>query len=117
MEQNPDAKFLHICANENIHGVEYKDYPSPKNGILVADMSSNFYSKPVDVSKFGFIYARAQKNVGPSGVTIVIIKKDLIGNDGIYMRASIYNAMPLAAVEKLVAFMKDFQEDFQARYA
>nr|POE89656.1 phosphoserine aminotransferase 1, chloroplastic [Quercus suber] len=159
LEQNPDAKFLHICANENIHGVEYKDYPSPKNGILVADMSSNFYSKPVDVSKFGFIYAGAQKNVGPSGVTVVIIKKDLIGNDGIYMcpveksvrssmnvpftlqnsgleaefikgaakenmvelrqhksiggmRASIYNAMPLAAVEKLVAFMKDFQARF-----
>ena len=200
MEQNPDAKFLHICANENIHAVEYKDYPSPKNGILVADMSSNFYSKLVDVSKFGFIYAKAQKNVGPSGVTIVIIKNDLIANDGIYMyclvfedlldqgglvevekknkkkaeilysaydgsnrfnrcpveksvrslmnvpftleksrletkfikeaakenlvelrqhksvggmRASIYNALPLAAVEKLVAFMKDFQ----ARYA
>ena len=80
LEQNPDAKFLHICANETIHGVEYKDYPSPKNGLLVADMSSNFCSKPVDVSKFGLIYAGAQKNVGPSGVTIVIIKKDLIGN-------------------------------------
>jgi phosphoserine aminotransferase len=81
-EQNPDAKFLHICANETIHGVEFKDvnYPNPKNGILVADMSSNFCSKPVDVSKFGVIYAGAQKNVGPSGVTIVIIRKDLIGN-------------------------------------
>jgi len=80
LEQNPDAKFLHICANETIHGVEYKNYPSPKNGLLVADMSSNVCSKPVDVSKFGLIYAGAQKNVGPSGVTIVIIKKDLIGN-------------------------------------
>ncbi|XP_004512250.1 phosphoserine aminotransferase 2, chloroplastic [Cicer arietinum] len=83
-EQNPDARFLHICANETIHGVEFKDvnYPNPKNssGILVADMSSNFCSKPVDVSKFGVIYAGAQKNVGPSGVTIVIIRKDLIGN-------------------------------------
>jgi phosphoserine aminotransferase len=81
-EQNPDAKFLHICANETIHGVEFKDvnYPNPKNGILIADMSSNFCSKPVDVSKFGVIYAGAQKNVGPSGVTIVIIRKDLIGN-------------------------------------
>ncbi|KAE9606596.1 hypothetical protein Lal_00025627 [Lupinus albus] len=82
LEQNPDAKFLHICANETIHGVEFKDYPTPKNrsGILVADMSSNFCSKPVDVSRFGIIYAGAQKNVGPSGVTIVIIRKDLIGN-------------------------------------
>ncbi|CBI23565.3 unnamed protein product, partial [Vitis vinifera] len=147
------------------------DYPTPKNNdrLLIADMSSNFCSKPVDVSKFGLIYAGAQKNVGPSGVTIVIVRKDLIGNAqeitpimfdykihvennslyntppcyGIYMcglvfedllaqgglkeaakekmvqlkghrsvggmRASIYNAMPLAGVEKLVAFMKDFQ--------
>ena len=55
------------------------------NGISVVYMSSNFCSKPVDVSKFGFIYAGAQKSVGPFGVTIVIIKKDLIGNDGFYM--------------------------------
>ncbi|KAF6157793.1 hypothetical protein GIB67_038261 [Kingdonia uniflora] len=79
--QNPNAKYLHICANETIHGVEFKNYPTPENkdGILIADMSSNFCSKPVDVSKFGIIYAGAQKNVGPSGVTIVIIRKDLIG--------------------------------------
>ncbi|KAG2695000.1 hypothetical protein I3760_08G170800 [Carya illinoinensis] len=80
LEQRPDAKYLHICANETIHGVEFKNYPTPKNGILIADMSSNFCSKPVDVSKFGIIYAGAQKNVGPSGVTIVIVRKDLIGN-------------------------------------
>ncbi|KAL5711421.1 phosphoserine transaminase [Ranunculus cassubicifolius] len=82
LEQTQDAKYLHICANETIHGVEFKDYPTPINndGILVADMSSNFCSKPVDVSKFGIIYAGAQKNVGPSGVTIVIIRKDLVGN-------------------------------------
>lgn len=82
LKQNPEARFLHICANETIHGVEFKDYPTPinQNGILVADMSSNFCSKPVDVSKFGLIYAGAQKNVGPSGVTIVIVRNDLIGN-------------------------------------
>ncbi|OAY82314.1 Phosphoserine aminotransferase 2, chloroplastic [Ananas comosus] len=81
LPQNPDARFLHICANETIHGVEFKDYPVPENrdGILVADMSSNFCSKPVDVSKFALIYAGAQKNVGPSGVTIVIVRRDLIG--------------------------------------
>ncbi|XP_047311498.1 phosphoserine aminotransferase 1, chloroplastic [Impatiens glandulifera] len=79
LKQNPQAKYLHICANETIHGVEFKNYPVPENGILVADMSSNFCSKPVDVTKFGIIYAGAQKNVGPSGVTIVIIRKDLIG--------------------------------------
>ncbi|XP_020574436.1 phosphoserine aminotransferase 1, chloroplastic-like [Phalaenopsis equestris] len=82
IRQNPDAKYLHICGNETIHGVEYKDYPEPKNmnSILVADMSSNFCSKPVDVSKFGLIYAGAQKNVGPSGVTIVIVRRDLLGD-------------------------------------
>jgi phosphoserine aminotransferase len=82
IKQNPEARFLHICSNETIHGVEFKDYPEPKNesGILVADMSSNFCSKPVDVSRFGVIYAGAQKNVGPSGVTIAIVRKDLIGN-------------------------------------
>ncbi|KAI3451385.1 hypothetical protein Pfo_008050 [Paulownia fortunei] len=82
LEQTPGAKYLHICANETIHGVEFKDYPEPgsENELLVADMSSNFCSKPVDVSKFGVIYAGAQKNVGPSGVTIAIIRSDLIGN-------------------------------------
>ncbi|RAL52591.1 hypothetical protein DM860_017285 [Cuscuta australis] len=82
IEQSLHAKCLHICANETIHGVEFKNYPTPRNpsAFLVADMSSNFCSKPVDVSKFGIIYAGAQKNVGPSGVTIVIIRKDLIGN-------------------------------------
>uniref|UniRef100_A0A7N0UG43 Phosphoserine aminotransferase n=1 Tax=Kalanchoe fedtschenkoi TaxID=63787 RepID=A0A7N0UG43_KALFE len=82
LDQNARAKYLHICANETIHGVEFKNYPTVRNpdGILIADMSSNFCSKPVDVSKFGVIYAGAQKNVGPSGVTIVIIRKDLLGN-------------------------------------
>ncbi|KAJ6794517.1 putative phosphoserine aminotransferase 1, chloroplastic [Iris pallida] len=80
--QNPDAKYLHICANETIHGVEFKSYPIPKNknSLLVADMSSNFCSKPVDVSSFGLIYAGAQKNIGPSGVTIVIVRNDLLGS-------------------------------------
>lgn len=81
LDQTPDAKYLHICANETVHGVEFKDYPIPKSPgkILVADMSSNFCSKPVDVSKFGLIYAGAQKNVGPAGVTIVVVRKDLLG--------------------------------------
>ncbi|XP_044431983.1 phosphoserine aminotransferase 2, chloroplastic-like [Triticum aestivum] len=65
LAQNPEARFLHICSNETIHGVELKDYPEPMNesGVLVADMSSNFCSKPVDVSRFGLVYAAAQKNV------------------------------------------------------
>ncbi|PKU61467.1 phosphoserine aminotransferase 2, chloroplastic-like [Dendrobium catenatum] len=80
--QTLDAKYLHICGNETVQGVEFKDYPNPmnKSSILVADMSSNFCSKPVDISKFGVIYAGAQKNVGPSGVTIVIIRRALLGH-------------------------------------
>ncbi|XP_024520745.1 phosphoserine aminotransferase 1, chloroplastic-like [Selaginella moellendorffii] len=81
LKLTPGAKFVHVCTNETIHGVEFKDwYPAVGEGtILVADMSSNFCSKPVDVSKFGVIYAGAQKNVGPSGVTIAIVRKDLVG--------------------------------------
>ena len=73
---------MHICTNETIHGVEFKNYPTPKNKdtLLIVNMSSNFCSKPVDVSKFGLIYAEAQKNVGSSGVTIVIVRKNLVGN-------------------------------------
>ncbi|CAN7024414.1 unnamed protein product [Brassica rapa subsp. trilocularis] len=70
LEQNPHAKCLHICANETIHGVEFKDYP---NGLLIADMSSNFCSKPVDVSRFGVMCAEECRSFG------CIIRKDLIG--------------------------------------
>ncbi|KAJ6839191.1 putative phosphoserine aminotransferase 1, chloroplastic [Iris pallida] len=65
-----------------IHGVECKSYPVPKNknSLLVADKSSNYCSKPVDDSSFGLIYAGAQKNIGPSGVTIVIVRNDLLGS-------------------------------------
>ena len=75
-----DAKYLHICANETIQGVEFRGAPSSHNGPLVADMSSNFCSKPVNVEDYGVIYAGAQKNIGPAGVTIVIVRDDLIGN-------------------------------------
>ncbi|KAJ9513787.1 hypothetical protein QJQ45_015514 [Haematococcus lacustris] len=74
------SKYVHYCDNETIGGVEFKSVPEVGGRILVADMSSNFVSKPVDVSKYGIIYAGAQKNVGPSGVTIVIVREDLLGN-------------------------------------
>lgn len=77
---SPDAKFVHYCDNETIGGVEFKAAPEVGDRVLVSDMSSNFISKPVDVSKYGIIYAGAQKNVGPAGVTIVIIRDDLIGH-------------------------------------
>lgn len=73
----PDAAYLHITSNNTIEGSQYKTFPVTGNVPLVADMSSDILSKPIDVSKFGIIYAGAQKNMGPAGVTIVIIRKDL----------------------------------------
>jgi len=73
-----DADYVYICDNNTIYGSKYKEYPNTGNVPLIADMSSCFLSEPVDVSKFGLIYAGAQKNVGPAGVTIVIIREDLL---------------------------------------
>ena len=70
---------MHICSNETIGGVEYHWTPDVGAVPLVADMSSNILSRPVDVSKYGLIYGGAQKNIGPAGLTIVIVRDDLIG--------------------------------------
>ncbi len=74
-----DAAYVHYTANETIGGVEFNWTPATGAVPLVCDMSSNILSRPVDVSRFGLIYAGAQKNVGPSGLTIVIVRDDLIG--------------------------------------
>jgi len=74
------AAYLHYTPNETIHGVEFSAIPDVGNLPLVADMSSNILSKEIDVSKFGLIYAGAQKNMGPAGVTVVIVREDLLGN-------------------------------------
>lgn len=74
-----DAAYVHICANETIGGVEYNWVPDTADVPLVADMSSNILSRPIEVSKFGLIYAGAQKNIGPAGLTLVIVREDLIG--------------------------------------
>jgi phosphoserine aminotransferase len=76
---DPGAAYVHICSNETIGGVEYHWTPEVGNVPLVADMSSNIMSCPVDVSKYGLIYGGAQKNIGPAGLTIVIVRDDLIG--------------------------------------
>ena len=76
---NADAAYLHYTPNETIGGLEYDFVPDSGNVPLVADMSSTMLSRPVDVSKFGLIYAGAQKNIGPSGLVVVIIRKDLLG--------------------------------------
>ena len=76
-----DAAYVHYTPNETKGGVEFHDIPDTGSVPLVADMSSTILSKPVDVSRFGVIYAGAQKNIGPSGLTLVIVRKDLIGKE------------------------------------
>jgi phosphoserine aminotransferase len=76
---DPNAAYVHICSNETIGGVEYQFTPDVGNVPLVADMSSNILSRPIDVTKFGLIYGGAQKNIGPAGLTIVIVREDLLG--------------------------------------
>lgn len=76
----PGAKYLAYCDNETIGGVEFKAVPEVGETILVADMSSNFLSKPVDVAKYGVIFAGVQKNVGPAGVVVAIVRDDLLGS-------------------------------------
>lgn len=75
---SPDAAYVHVCTNETIGGVEYHWTPDVGAVPLVADMSSHILSRPIDVSRFGVIYAGAQKNAGPAGLTLVIVRKDLL---------------------------------------
>ena len=77
---DPEADYFHICYNNTIYGTRFNELPETGDVPLVADMSSCILSEPVDVSKFGLIYAGAQKNMGPAGLTVVIIREDLIGN-------------------------------------
>ena len=75
-----DAAYVHLCTNETIDGVEYNFTPTVQGDVpLVADMSSHILSRPVDVSKYGLIFGGAQKNIGPAGVTVVIVRDDLLG--------------------------------------
>ena len=77
---DPDAAYLHYTSNETINGVEFQNIPDAGGLPLVCDMSSNILSRPVDVSQFGLIYAGAQKNMGPAGIVVVIVRDDLIGH-------------------------------------
>lgn len=104
-----DADFVHITANNTIEGTRFIDFPNTGDIPLVADMSSNILSEEMDVTKFGLIYAGAQKNLGPAGVTILIIRNDLLGkhaeNAPIFLRyethakeKSLYNTPPSYSV-------------------
>ena len=76
-----DADYVYICENNTIYGTKYKQLPNTKGKLLVSDVSSCFLSEPMDVSKYGIVYGGVQKNIGPAGVVIVIIREDLITED------------------------------------
>lgn len=80
LDIRPDADYFYICANNTIFGTEWHYDPNAGDIPVVADMSSNILSKPVDISKYGMIYAGAQKNMGPAGMAVVIIREDLMGH-------------------------------------
>ena len=79
---DPDAAYLHYVANETIHGIEWRQPPASGHLPLVADMSSNILSAPVDIERHGIVYAGAQKNIGPSGLVVMIIRRDLLAREG-----------------------------------
>lgn len=106
---DPNAAYVHYTSNETIFGVEFNDEPNVGDVPLVCDMSSDFISRPIDVSKYGLIYAGAQKNAGPAGATIVIIREDLLNRvpenlpatldyKNLVKNGSMYNTPPCFAI-------------------
>ena len=98
---DPAAAYVHYTPNETIHGVEFHDVPEVGAVPLVADMSSNILSRPLDVSRFGLIYAGAQKNIGPSGLVVMIIRRDLLQRAGRPM-ARIFRYAEHAAADSML---------------
>ena len=105
----PDAEYIHVTTNNTIFGTRLVDLPPEEAGLLVGDMSSNILAEPVDVSRFGLIYAGAQKNIGTAGLCVVILRKDLVGrarkdtpvllNYAVHVeKKSAYNTPPVFAV-------------------
>ena len=103
---SPDAAYVHITANETIHGVEWREAsllerPEADNAPLIADFSSSIASEPLDVTRFGAIYAGAQKNLGPVGITVLIVRRDLLERAG-QPRAPIFDYRAQAAAESML---------------
>ena len=98
---SPDAAYVHITANETIHGVEFRDTPDVGEVPLFADFSSSIASEPLDVSRYGLIYAGAQKNLGPVGISVVIVRRDLLGRQG-QPRADIFDYRSHAARDSML---------------
>ena len=78
LDLDPNAAWLHYCPNETVHGIEFPYVPASGTAPLIADYSSSILSRPIDVSQYGMLYAGAQKNLGPAGITLVIVRRDLI---------------------------------------
>jgi phosphoserine aminotransferase len=121
IQLNPDASYVYMCSNNTIAGTQWKQFPETGDVPLIADMSSDIFSRPLDVSKFGLIFAGAQKNIGPAGVTLVIIRKDLVervnpNTPKILQYAthgsanSLYNTPPCFAIYIVSLVMKWIQE-------
>ena len=117
-----DADYFHICMNNTIYGTHFASLPDTGNVPLVADLSSCILSEPVDVSRFGLIYAGAQKNMGPAGLTVVIVRKDLIGHamditptmfnyNTHYENGSMFNTPPTYAIYICGLVLKWIQEE------
>ena len=98
---SPEAAYVHVTANETIHGVEWPGIPDAGNAPLVADFSSSIASAPLDIAKFGIVYAGAQKNLGPVGITVVIVRRDLLERSG-QPRAPILDYRAQAASESML---------------
>jgi len=96
-----DAAYVHITANETIHGVEFREAPQVDNAPLFADFSSSIASEPIDVSRYGLIYAGAQKNLGPVGVSVVIVRRELLERAG-QPRADIFTYASHAARDSML---------------
>ena len=96
-----DAAYLHVTANETIHGIEFREVPDSGDVPLVADFSSSIASEPLDISRFGMVYAGAQKNLGPVGIGIAIIRRDLLERDG-QTRADIFDFRSHAKADSML---------------
>lgn len=117
---DPHASYLHLTSNETVAGSQYKQFPRTKDVPLVVDMSSDILSRPLDASQFSLIYAGAQKNLGPSGVTVVIVKESILGEapgwlptmlryDTYADHNSLYNTPPVYSVYMMNLVLKWIQ--------
>ncbi len=117
----PDAAYVHLTSNETIGGVQFKQFPDTGDIPLIVDMSSDILSRPLDMSQFGMIYAGAQKNLGPSGVTVVIAREELVNNspkhiptifryDTHLSNGSLYNTPPSFAIYMVNEVLKWIEE-------